>query len=292
MKNSISVILLFSLLLTTMDADRIHAVLNPEKWVLVWADEFDYSGEPDPDVWGYDLGYLTYNEELQKYTQSRRNSRVENGSLIIEAHLEATTDKEFQEIAKTLRSFNAKPELLQQQSATSARLVTLGKREFVHARVEVRARFSTGLGTWPAIWLLGDETKNPWPVCGEMDIMEHVGFQPNMVHSAVHTKVSNFMNQKGAKKTLPVKDVAGDFHVYSVEWDGAQIRFFIDDTCYHILEKGERTEDDWPFTEDDAYYLILNIAIGGSWGGREGVDLTAFPQHMEVDYVRVFEAIH
>ncbi|MEC9228573.1 MAG: glycoside hydrolase family 16 protein [Verrucomicrobiota bacterium] len=292
MKNSISVILLFSLLLTTMDADRIHAVLNPEKWALVWADEFDYSGEPDPDVWGYDLGYLTYNEELQKYTQSRRNSRVENGSLMIEAHLEATTDKEFQEIAKTLRSFNAKPELLQQQSATSARLVTRGKREFVHARVEVRARFSTGLGTWPAIWLLGDETKNPWPVCGEMDIMEHVGFQPNMVHSAVHTKVSNFMNQKGAKKTLPVKDVAGDFHVYSVEWDGAQIRFFIDDTCYHILEKGERTEDDWPFTEDDAYYLILNIAIGGSWGGREGVDLTAFPQHMEVDYVRVFEAIH
>ena len=292
MKNSISVILLFSFLLTNMDADRIHAVLNPEKWALVWADEFDYSGEPDPDVWGYDLGYLTYNEELQKYTQSRRNSRVEKGSLMIEAHLEATTDKEFKEIAKTLRSFNAKPELLQQQSATSARLVTRGKREFVHARVEVRARFSTGLGTWPAIWLLGDETKNPWPVCGEMDIMEHVGFQPNMVHSAVHTKVSNFMNQKGAKKTLSVKDVAGDFHVYSVEWDGAQIRFFIDDTCYHILEKGERTEDDWPFTEDDAYYLILNIAIGGSWGGREGVDLTAFPQHMEVDYVRVFEAIH
>ena len=224
--------------------------------------------------------------------KARRNSRVEKGSLMIEAHLEATTDKEFQEIAKTLRSFNAKPELLQQQSATSARLVTRGKREFVHARVEVRARFSTGLGTWPAIWLLGDETKNPWPVCGEMDIMEHVGFQPNMVHSAVHTKVSNFMNHKGAKKTLPVKDVAGDFHVYSVEWDGAQIRFFIDDTCYHILEKGERAEDDWPFTQDDAYYLILNIAIGGSWGGREGVDLTAFPQHMEVDYVRVFEAIH
>ena len=275
---------------STLMANSIPlASFNSDQWELLWSDEFDYTGKPNPEIWDYEHGYLGFNEELQNYTDHPENARVEDGILIIEAHLKDVSAQRSQEIVKELDGSNAKTELLGSQEFTSARLITRGKKEFVHSRVEARARFTTGRGTWPAIWLLGDEALKPWPLCGEMDIMEHVGFNPNHVYSAVHSKVSNFMNGAGVSKEVILDDVWNDFHTYAVEWDATTIRYFVDDVCYHIIKKGQRPEDDWPFVEDNPFYLILNIAVGGSWGGREGIDKSLFPQRMEVDYVRVFK---
>lgn len=268
---------------------KIQASFNSEKWTLSWSDEFDYSGKPDPEIWDYEHGYLGFNEELQNYTDRPENVRVEEGILVIEAHLKEVSPQRTKEIMREFEGSNAKTEILGSQEFTSARLITRDKKEFTHSRVEVRARFTTGRGTWPAIWLLGDQDKNPWPLCGEMDIMEHVGFKPNHVHSAVHSKVSNFMNGTDVTRGVILDDVWKDFHTYAVEWDARKIRYFVDDVCYHVIEKGKRSDDDWPFVEDNPFYVILNIAIGGSWGGRKGIDKSVFPQRMEIDYVRVFE---
>lgn len=286
--NLITSILLACPSLTTETQAQIRASFNADQWELSWSDEFNYTGIPDPEIWDYEHGYLGFNEELQNYTDHAENARVKDGVLIIEAHLNDVSLERSKEIVNELEGSNAKVYILGSQEFTSARLITRGKKEFTHARVETRARFNTGRGTWPAIWLLGDEDKNPWPLCGEMDIMEHVGFKPNHVYSAVHSKVSNFMNGAGVSKEIILDDVWGDFHTYSAEWDSQTIRYFVDDVCYHIVEKGERLDDDWPFTEDNPFYIILNIAVGGSWGGIKGIDKSAFPQRMEVDYVRVF----
>ena len=266
-----------------------NASLNPERWVFSWSDEFDYTGKPNSEIWDYDYGYLGFNEELQNYTDQPENVRVENGALVIEARLDVVSAKRSKEVVEELKGSNADVSILGNKEFTSARLVTRGKKEFSHARVEARARFTQGRGSWPAIWLLGDQTKNLWPLCGEIDIMEHVGYDPNHVHSAVHTKHSNFMNHINVKDSVILPDVWAEFHTYAVEWSASEIRFFIDNICYHVVPKGKRTDDDWPFTKDDLYYLILNIAVGGSWGGIEGIDMTSYPQKMIVDYVRVFE---
>lgn len=286
---TIAFLVILSICSTLMANPIPLASFNSDQWELLWSDEFDYTGKPNPEIWDYEHGYLGFNEELQNYTDHPENARVEDGILIIEAHLKDVSAQRSQEIVKELDGSNAKTELLGSQEFTSARLITRGKKEFVHSRVEARARFTTGRGTWPAIWLLGDEALKPWPLCGEMDIMEHVGFKPNHVYSAVHSKVSNFMNGAGVSKEVILDDVWNDFHTYAVEWDATTIRYFVDDVCYHIIKKGQRPEDDWPFVEDNPFYLILNIAVGGSWGGQEGIDKSLFPQRMEVDYVRVFK---
>ncbi len=287
--NTASILLLA--VLPTLNAAKAapNASLNPERWEFSWSDEFDYTGKPNPDIWDYDYGYLGFNEELQNYTDRPENVRVENGSLVIEARLDVVSAERSKEIVTELKGSNADVLILGNQEFTSARLVTRGKKEFAHARVEARARFTKGRGSWPAIWLLGDQTKGLWPLCGEIDIMEHVGYDPNHVHSAVHTKHSNFMNHINVKDSVILPDVWVVFHTYAVEWSASEIRFFIDDICYHVVQKGKRTDDDWPFTEDDLYYIILNIAVGGSWGGIEGIDTSSYPQQMVVDYVRVFE---
>ena len=143
------------------------------------SDEFD-TGKPNPEIWDYDYGYLGFNEELQNYTDQPENARVENGTLIIEARLNVVSAKRSKEVVEELKGSNADVSILGNKEFT-ARLVTRGKR-IAHARVEARARFTKGRGSWPAIWLLGDQTKNLWPLCGEIDIMEHVGYDPNHVH--------------------------------------------------------------------------------------------------------------
>ncbi|MDA8736023.1 glycoside hydrolase family 16 protein [Opitutales bacterium] len=284
---SISLLVVLSAFNTAYAAP--NASLNPERWEFSWSDEFDYTGKPNSEIWDYDYGYLGFNEELQNYTDQPENVRVENGCLVIAACLDEVSGARSKEVITELKGSNADVSILGNREFTSARLVTRGKKEFSHARVEARARFTKGRGSWPAIWLLGDQTKNLWPICGEIDIMEHVGYDPNHVHSAVHTKDSNFMNHINVKDSVILPDVWAEFHTYAVEWSASEIRFFIDDICYHVVPKGKRTDDDWPFTEDDLYYLILNIAVGGSWGGIEGIDMTSYPQQMIVDYVRVFE---
>jgi len=287
--NTASILLLVVLSAFNTAYAAPNASLNPERWEFSWSDEFDYTGKPNSEIWDYDYGYLGFNEELQNYTDQPENVRVENGCLVIAACLDEVSAARSKEVITELKGSNADVSILGNREFTSARLVTRGKKEFSHARVEARARFTKGRGSWPAIWLLGDQTKNLWPICGEIDIMEHVGYDPNHVHSAVHTKDSNFMNHINVKDSVILPDVWAEFHTYAVEWSASEIRFFIDDICYHVVPKGKRTDDDWPFTEDDLYYLILNIAVGGSWGGIEGIDMTSYPQQMIVDYVRVFE---
>jgi beta-glucanase (GH16 family) len=237
------------------------------RWKLVWSDEFDTPGEPDRKKWGYDLGGNGWgNNELQNYTDRRTNSRIEGGRLIIEAHKES----------------------LDKSAYTSARLVSKGKGEWQEGRIEVRAKLPAGRGTWPAIWLLAAVEKLSWPDDGEIDVMEHVGFDPGIVHASIHTKKYNHLAGTQKTATTKVADCSTSFHVYSVEWSRDRIEICVDDTKYftYARESGARS-DSWPF--DKKFYLILNLAIGGNWGGEKGVDDTIFPVRMEVDYVRVFE---
>jgi beta-glucanase (GH16 family) len=234
---------------------------------LVWSDEFDGNGSPDSTKWGYDVGGHGWgNNELQYYTKDRReNARVENGMLVIEARREPTMDREY----------------------SSARLVTRGKGDWKYGRIEVRAKLPSGLGTWPAIWMLASTQPMRWPNDGELDIMEHVGYDPGKVHASVHCKTYNHVigTQKTAFTMVP--DFSDKFHVYMAEWDADSVKVGIDGRYYFRFGNDKTGYDAWPF--DNRLHLLLNIAVGGNWGGQKGVDTTIWPRRMEVDYVRVYQ---
>ena len=243
-------------------------------WRTVWADEFDKDGPPDPAKWHYEVGGNGWgNRELQFYTDGRaENARVERGLLIIEARKEEWEGKPY----------------------TSARLNS--RDAWTHGRIEVRAKLPRGRGSWPAIWMLplrGTYAKGGWPDNGEIDIMEHVGFDPNVVHASVHTRAYNHVDrtQRSAQVTVPGAQDA--FHVYAIEWTPEEIRAFVDDRQYFAFRNERLTNPEadwrhWPF--DREFRLLLNIAVGGNWGGQKGVDETIWPQRMEIDYVRVRQA--
>ena len=237
---------------------------------LVWSDEFDEDGLPNASMWRYDTGGHGWgNEELQYYTSERsENARVENGSLIIEAHKESWEGSDY----------------------TSTRL--LSRAEWTYGRFEARAILPSGRGTWPAIWMLPDLQKyGGWPRAGEIDIMEHVGFDPDQVHSTVHTDAYNHTKgtQRGASITVPT--ARSGFNVYAVEWTPSEIRGYVNETQYfefrnERLTNSEADDRHWPF--DHPFHLIFNIAVGGAWGGQQGVDPDIWPQRLQVDYVRVY----
>jgi beta-glucanase (GH16 family) len=234
-----------------------------------WSDEFDYTGLPDSKRWGYDVGGHGWgNNELQYYTKERaENARVEGGHLIIEARKE---------------SFDNRP-------YTSARLVTKGRGDWTYGRYEIRAKLPKGRGTWPAIWMLASQSvygSQFWPDNGEIDIMEHVGFDPGRIHANVHTKAFNhaIKTNKGDNRQVP--DATDAFHTYRVDWTPAEMTFFIDDAAYFTFRNTGRGWAEWPY--DKPFHLLLNIAVGGNWGGQQGVDDTVFPQQFQVDYVRVY----
>jgi len=264
--------------------------LAESQWRLDWSDEFSGEGHPSEENWTSLEGYLGFNKELQRYTSDLKNAFVKDGVLRIEVHSEPVFPSEFKRIEAEIQSHGGDTVELKNEEITSARLVTYGKRAFSNARVEVRARFSPGRGSWPAIWLLGDESKSPWPDCGEIDIMEHVGHSPNIIHSSVHSKHSNFGQGNHSSEKIKVDSVE-NFHVYGVEWSEDAIAFSVDGLVYHTLAKGDREEDDWPFMDEDEFHVILNIAVGGGWAGKYGLDKEAFPFFMEIDYVRVFERL-
>lgn len=237
------------------------------KFKLVWEDNFEKDGLPNPAIWDYELGYLR-NNEAQYYTEKRlENARVENGNLIIEARKDNWNKHEI----------------------TSASLTTSGNKSMLYGRIEVKAKLPTGVGTWPAIWMLGDSFKEDvgWPACGEIDIMENVGFNPDVIHANVHTKKYNHVlgTAKGNKSVI--EKPYNDFHVYAVEWYKNRMEFYIDDLCYFVFENENTGNETWPF--DQAHYLILNLAIGGGWGGQKGIDDSIFPQKYYIDYVKVYE---
>lgn len=239
-----------------------------QKAKLIWADEFKKSGLPDPAKWDYDVGDHGWgNQELQYYSRAdKENARVEKGVLIIEAKADSSHPKGY----------------------TSARLVTRGKAAWKYGYIEVKAKLPTGTGTWPAIWMLAENNVHGgWPANGEIDIMEHVGFDPGKVHGTVHTKAFNHTigTQKGGFQMVPNFDT--EFHTYAIDWTLEKIDFYIDDALYFTFVNSGGDYSEWPF--DAPFHLILNIAVGGGWGGQKGVDPTIWPQKMEIDYVRVYD---
>lgn len=234
---------------------------------LVWSDEFNTDGLPDSTKWNYDTGGHGWgNNEAEYYTARRpENARVENGCLIIEARKEKWENKEY----------------------TSARLVTKGKGDWKYGRIEVRAKLPEGRGGWPAIWALGSAYPMKWPDDGEIDIMEEVGFDPGVIHASIHCKKYNHVigTQKTAVITVP--DYMSAFHVYAMEWNADNVSIFVDDQKYFSFRNEHSGYDAWPF--DRPIHLLLNIAIGGNWGGKKGIDDSIFPQRMLVDYVRVYQ---
>jgi beta-glucanase (GH16 family) len=235
-------------------------------WRLVWADEFDRPGFPDPSRWTYEEG-LVRNREAQYYTRARReNARVEDGMLVIEARKEQQGGAEY----------------------TSASLTTEGRASWRYGRIEVRAKLPQGRGMWPAIWTLGANHRQVgWPMTGEIDIMEFVGFDPDTIHANVHTAAFNHRDKtgKGAKLYLPRPFER--FHVYAMEWTKDRIDVSVDGTTYFTFRNSGGGVREWPF--DAAQYLILNVAVGGAWGGQRGIDDSIFPQRFYVDYVRVYQ---
>jgi beta-glucanase (GH16 family) len=238
------------------------------KFELAWQDEFDTDGAPDPGKWSFETGAGGWgNNELQCYTDSIRNAYVSGGKLIIRAFREESGGAAY----------------------TSAKLTTYGKAAWLYGRVEVRARLPRGAGSWPAIWMLPVSIQNgeDWPLCGEIDIMEHVGKDEDMVHVTVHSAL--YHHVAGTQRTHfeKLEGVTKRFHDYAMEWTPEAVEYFFDGRPVAKFMKNEpgrdATANGWPF--DKPYYLILNVAVGGNWGGP--VDDAALPFVMEVEHVRV-----
>ena len=243
---------------------------DKNSYQLIWSDEFDYTGLPDSTKWKYDTegneaGWG--NDEAQFYTEAEEeNARVENGILHITALRKDHGGKVY----------------------TSARLVS--EADWKYGKIEVNAKLPEAVGTWPAIWMMpGNWSFNDgnWPDIGEIDIMEHVGHDKGTVHASMHSK--DYQWQIGTQKTatILVPDVTETFHSYILEWTPDVMKAFVDDSLYFKYVNEGLGQSKWPY--DKPYYLILNVAVGGAWGSIKGIDKDAFPQTMEVDYVRVYQ---
>jgi beta-glucanase (GH16 family) len=252
-----------------------------ENWKLAWSDEFDYTGLPDAKRWTFETGFIR-NNEAQYYTAGRKeNARVEGGHLIIEARRESFHNAGFHPGAKGQRG-------RQQADYTSASLTTEHRFAWKYGRIEVRARLPRGRGAWPAIWMLGtNQASAGWPNCGEIDIMEYVGFEPDVIHANIHAGKYNHARGTGKGSSIRIEKPFDAFHLYAMEWRPDRLDFFVDGRIYFTYKKEpEAGNDAWPF--DKPFYLILNLAIGGTWGAQKGIDEAIFPQRYEVDYVRVY----
>lgn len=253
-------------------------------WKLVWAYEFDKPGLPDPAKWNYETGFVR-NSEAQYYTASRlENARVENGSLVIEARKENYKNQAFNPTAGPGDWIRSR----EFADYTSASLTTWERFSLKYGRVEVRAKLPSGRGVWPAIWMLGTNVASAgWPGCGEIDIMEMVGFRPDMIYGHIHTLESVKTKKVKDGTGLKVTGASDDFHVYAAEWDPNQITLLVDGKKYYTYQNPHTDEASWPFDKDQ--YLILDLAIGGAWGGKKGIDDSIFPQRFYIDYVRVYQ---
>lgn len=237
------------------------------KLELVWSDEFDGTAV-NTDNWTFETGSGGWgNNELQNYT-SGANSEIQDGILTITA--EKLNDDKLA------------------GSYTSSRMITSGKKEFTYGRMEIRAKLPSGRGIWPAIWMLGaDIGSTGWPACGEIDIMEYVGYQPNTVHATVHTSAGYGSNGSGSSK--PLETAEEEFHIYGLFWTEKELVFYTEspENVTHRYAPASKTIESWPF--DKPQFFILNVAVGGNWGGAQGIDNSIFPQSMQVDYVRVYQ---
>jgi hypothetical protein len=232
---------------------------------LKWSDEFDQTSL-DLNSWNYETGGGGWgNNELENYTNSDKNSYLTKGYLVLEARQETAGSSNY----------------------TSARLQTKGKREFKYGRMDIRAKLPKGKGIWPAIWMLGSNiSTTPWPACGEIDIMELLGHEPNKMYGTMHWgNVGSQSSQSGGNYTLPGEDFSQKFHVFSIVWDAAKIDWYVDNQKFFTGNKSVVTGN-YPF--DNSFFFILNLAVGGGWPGNPDAT-TVFPQRMFVDYVRVYQ---
>lgn len=234
---------------------------------LLFEDLFDYEGKPDEKIWTFETGGHGFgNNELQYYTDRLDNCYVKNGILTIEAKKEDYEGNHY----------------------TSAKLITYPKKPLLYGKVKVMAKLPKGKGTWPAIWFLGTSFKEgkAWPDCGEIDLLEHVGANPAQVHFSLHTKKHNHIIKTQPTYFYKDEQLLDSFHEYQMIWDQNEIAFYVDDVHKVTFKKEEVTFDDqWPF--DEPHYLILNLAMGGWWGGE--IDDQAMPQKFEIKYVKVYE---
>lgn len=248
---------------SSINDDITVYVFREEK--LVWSDEFNVDGQPDPDKWTYNIGNGGDgwgNNESQYYTKRPENVTINNGLLKITAKRE---------------DYNG-------HSYTSTRMLTRGLFEFTYGRVEARAKLPQGGGTWPAIWMLGANFSTVgWPACGEIDIMEHVGNNQGKIHGSIHNNSSSGATVNTGTKY--VSDVASKFHVYSVKWTEDEISFFIDDNLFYTYRPNVQNDATWPFDKD--HFIILNLAMGGTFGGS--IDPEFSKSSLEIDYVRVYQ---
>lgn len=267
--------ILFYGLICTASLLSASMVVQAQQRTPVWSDEFDGAAgtAPDPTKWTYDLGGWGWgNNEWQTYTNRTQNSSLDGmGHLVIKAIQEPFTGSD-----GIFRNY------------TSARLVTRGIFELRYGRVEARLRVPFGQGIWPAFWMLGNDINSAgWPNCGEIDIMENIGREPSTVHGSLHGPGYSGGSPLTGSWTIPDgKRFADDFHIFAVEWEPREIRFYIDGLMYQKrgisdLPSGAR----WVF--DHPFYLLMNVAVGGNWPGYPDAT-TVLPQAMTVDYVRIY----
>lgn len=262
--------------ITTNEPELIYSKVRKsaplDAWQMVFRDEFDGTGLPDDTKWNYDVGGHGWgNNEKQFYLEkSLDNVWLKDGKLHITALKKDHENSDY----------------------TSTKLTTYQRLLLQYGKIEVRAKLPKGRGTWPAIWMLPQSIRTGeenWPLCGEIDIMEHVGKDPNVVHTSLHSKLYNHILGTQITHFDTLKDVFDNFHTYGIEWDEKGIKFIYDDQVYFESFKGQdgriSNNEGWPF--DKPYYLILNLAIGGNWGGD--IDPDIFPSTMEVDYVRMYK---
>ena len=247
----------------TLETNSTIELEKPEL-SLIWYDEFDGT-VLNLDNWTYELGDGCPNlcgwgnNELQEYTDD--NHRLENGMLIISAKKGSNSNY------------------------TSSRIITKGKKEFQYGRIEARVKVPSGAGMWPAFWALGNDIEtNSWPNCGEIDIVEYVGKNPGQIFTSVHTP-SSYGNTVNSMITN-VPNVEEDFHNYAVEWNENFIDFFFDDIRVYTYFVQTKNQNTWPFNKP--FFLIINLAVGGNFGGPVASDLV-FPRDYFIDYVRVYQ---
>jgi beta-glucanase (GH16 family) len=233
-----------------------------------WSDEFDIDGAPNPNKWGYDVGGGGWgNHELEYYTNTTNNASIANGIL----------------------SITTKKESMGGMNYTSSRMVSKTPADMLYGRVEVKAKLPSGKGTWPAIWMLpNDYAYGNWPKSGEIDIMEMVGYDPNNVHFSIHDQANFAGNSKTSTMNIPT--AMTNYHIYRADWTPDGIKGYYDDVLvFTFLNDKTGNSATWPF--DKPFHILLNLAIGGDWGGAQGVDDSIFPTEMQVDYVHYYKMI-
>ncbi|MEO6359733.1 MAG: glycoside hydrolase family 16 protein [Sphingomicrobium sp.] len=254
---------------------QVNAPMQVPVGQPAWRDEF--SGKRlDRSKWSFDTARNKqgwYNKELQYYSADRRqNLRIEQGVLIIEARHDAKTIRRFGDYGG--------------QRYSSAKIVTKNKASSTYGFFEIRAKLPCAYGTWPAIWMM-PEGSAPWPDGGEIDILEHIGSEPRIVHANLHTALFNHAKQTGRGSKTPLPTACSEFHRYQLDWRPDAILIGVDDRAYmRVRNDRPGGAGAWPF--DKPFHLILNLALGGDWAAPKGMDDSVFPQRFEVDYVRVW----